>query len=102
VKVRTFLFVFPSTITPSINKKKKQGAPHQPMPVMRRPGAAQAASESDVPSPPRRQPAASTPAARAALLESPSGYHVAFRGDDERGPSALDEFRAVAAKRARR
>ena len=68
------------------------------MPPLRRPGAAHAASEADFP--PVRPVAESNAAAAAALLQSPSGYHVAF--PDTRPPSPLDDLSAYASKQLRR
>ncbi len=69
------------------------------MPPTRRPGAAQAASQADVPSHPT-PPGASSPAARAALLDPPSGYNVAF--NEALPPSLMDDFSSYASKHLRR
>ena len=69
------------------------------MPPTRRPGAAQAAYEADTTLRPPPS-AGSSPAARAALLESPTGYHVAF--SEARTPKPLDDITAYAAKQLRR
>ena len=65
----------------------------------------EASREADVPAPPappppRRPIAEPSPAARAALLQSASGYHVTF--PETKPPSPLDDVVAYTSKQLRR